>query len=277
MHQKTIKKITEYKGIGLHTNKQTRMVFQPAPPNSGIRFRRVDSPGKPEIPARYDHYIETPIMCSTVGRNGAQVRLIEHLMSVLCAFEIDNLVIEIDNEEPPFDDGSAMMFVSLIKEAGIEKQKEPRRFITLSHPVVYKDGGVEMTAFPADSFRATFFASYPHPLIGNQSFTLEVTKENFIKELASAQTFCFEKDVKNMLDWGLLKGGTIKSSLVFGEKGLVCGKMNHPDDPARHKLLDLIGDLYLLGAPLKAHVTASRSGHNSHARFVKLIRKEIES
>lgn len=277
MQQKTIKKAVECKGIGLHTGKQTRMVFQPAPPNVGIRFRRVDLPGKPEIPARYDHFIETPIMCSTVGRNGAQVRLIEHLMSALCAFEIDNLVMEIDNEEPPFDDGSAMMFASLLKETGIEKQNEPRKFITLSQPVVYKDGEIEMTAFPADSFRVTFFASYPHPLIGNQSYSLEVTKESFNKELASARTFCFEKDIKNMMDWGLLKGATENSSLVFGDKGLLWGKLNHPDDPVRHKLVDLIGDLYLLGAPLKAHVTASRSGHNSHARFVKLIRKEIES
>ena len=273
--QSTISQSVEYKGVGLHTGKATRMVFHPAPPGTGILFRRVDLAGKPEIPADVDHFQELPVMCACVAaNNGAQIQLIEHLMASLNAFGIHNLVIELDNAEPPFENGSAEFLVSMIKEAGIESQEAPDRTVVISTPIVFKEGEVELVALPSRSFRVTFFASYENPHVGTQSYSLEVTPESFQEEIAMARTFCFESDVNLMMDQGLLLGASEDSALVFGEAGLLNGTLLFPDEPVRHKVMDLIGDLYLLGAPLRAHVTAVRSGHHSHARFVKLIRKE---
>ncbi len=277
MMQKTIRKHVEFTGAGLHTGKKTHLIFLPARPDSGIRFRRIDLPGTPEVPARIEYFKKLPIMCSCVANsNGAHVQLIEHIMACLNAFGIDNLIIEIDNKEPPFEDGSARFIVSMIEDAGLTEQGTPRRPIEIKTPLSFKEGEVELTAFPSKRFRATFFASYPHPMVGTQAYSLDVTPESFKAEIASAQTFCFEKDVEAMEAQGLLRGASEKSALVFGDGGLLCGTLHSPDEPVRHKLLDLIGDLYLLGAPLLAHITASRSGHFSHAEFVKLIGKETK-
>jgi len=273
--QQTIQKQVEIKGTALHNGKPSRMVFLPAPPGTGILFRRVDLPGKPRIPARVDYFKELPIMCSCVGNeNGAMVRIIEHLMACLNAFRIDNLMIEIDNEEIPFMEGDAAFLLRLVKEAGIKVQNAPREPVRIKAPIVFKENGVEMTACPSDVLRVTFFASYPNPHVGSQSLTLEVTPESFASEIAAARTFCFESDVEEMLRHGLLRGATENSALVYGEKGLLNGSLRFPDEPVRHKIMDLIGDLYLLGAPLLAHVTAFRSGHIAHARFIKFLRKE---
>ena len=277
MMQKTIRKRVDFMGTGLHTGKKTHLAFLPARTDSGIRFRRVDLPGQPEVPARIEFFKRLPVMCTCVANsNGAHVQLIEHIMACLNAFEIDNLIIEIDNKEPPFEDGSARFIVSMIEEAGLAEQGTPCRPIEIKTPLIFKDGEVELTAFPSKSFRATFFASYPHPMVGTQAYSLEVTPDAFKAEIASARTFCFESDVERMEAQGLLRGATEESALVFGEGGLLCGTLQFPDEPVRHKLLDLIGDLYLAGAPILAHITASRSGHFSHAEFVKLIRRETQ-
>jgi UDP-3-O-acyl N-acetylglucosamine deacetylase len=274
--QKTISNRIEYSGIGLHTGKITKIAFVPAMPDTGIKFRRTDLKGRPEIPATSDFFIEMPVMCSCVGlENGTRVQLIEHLMAVFCAYGIDNLIIEIDNEEPPFEDGSSKFVVEMIKNAGIKEQDAPDRIFRLSKPVVFKQEDIEITAFPSDSFRVSFFGSYNHPLIGTSAYSMEMDAENFSREIAPAKTFCFEEDVEKMRKVGLLKGASENSALVFGKESLLVGELQYPDEAIRHKLLDLIGDLYLLGARLLAHVTASRSGHITHARFVKLLRKEI--
>ena len=274
--QRTIRQEVEFTGIGLHTGKTTRLVLRPAPPDTGIRFRRVDLPGKPEIPARVEFFQPLPIMCSCLSHSkGIRILLVEHLMACLNAFGIDNMIAELDNEEPPFEDGSAQFYVSMILEAGIARQNVPDRIVNLSKPLILKEGDVELTAFPSESLRVTFFASYPHPLIGAQSFSLEVSPENFMEEIAPARTFCFERDVELMLNQGLLRGATEDSALVFSSSGLLKGCLQFPEEPVRHKIMDLIGDLYLLGAPLHAHITAVKSGHGSHARFVQKIREEM--
>ena len=276
--QRTISKEVEFIGTGLHTGKRTRLVLRPAPPETGICFRRMDLPGKPEIPGRVEFFQPLPIMCSCLSHsNGARILLVEHLMACLNAFGIDNMIVELDNEEPPFEDGSAQFFVSMILDAGIAKQNAPDRIVEIRKPLILKEGDVELTAFPSDSLRVTFFASYPHPLVGVQSFSVEVTPENFMEEIAPARTFCFERDVENMMNQDLLQGATENSALVFLSSGLLKGSLQFPEEPARHKIMDLIGDLYLLGAALHAHVTAVKSGHNSHARFVKKIREEMKN
>ncbi|MBN1902311.1 UDP-3-O-[3-hydroxymyristoyl] N-acetylglucosamine deacetylase [Candidatus Sumerlaeota bacterium] len=276
--QRTIKKKVEYKSKGLHTGKDTHLAFLPAPPDSGVLFRRVDLPGNPVIPAQIDFFREMPFMCSCVStENGAFVQLIEHLLACFHAFGVHNLIVELDNVEPPFEDGSASFIVSLIQEAGVQDQDAPEKVMALDKPLVYKKDDIELTAFPSDSFRVTFFASYPNPVVGNQSFSLEVTPESFLEEIAPARTFCFENDVELMIRNGLLKGADENSALVFGEQGLLRGTLRFPDEPVRHKIMDVIGDLYLLGAPVRAHVTAKKSGHFSHALFVKKWIMEMNS
>jgi UDP-3-O-acyl N-acetylglucosamine deacetylase len=276
--QKTLKKRVEYKAKGLHTGRETRLAFLPAPPDSGIRFKRIDLPGKPVIPAHIDFFREMPFMCSCVSnKDGVFVQLIEHLMACFHAFVIHNLIVELDNEEPPFEDGSASFPVSMILDAGIEEQNAPDRVVSVDKPLVYKKDDIELSAYPSDLFRVTFFASYPNPAVGDQSFSLEVTPESFMKEIAPARSFCFENDVEVMTKNDLLKGATEKSALVFGKEGLLNGALRFPDEPVRHKIMDIIGDLYLLGAPVHAHITANKSGHFSHARFVKKWKGEIEN
>lgn len=267
----------EFNAKGLHTGKATHMVFLPAPPDTGILFKRVDLPGKPLIPAHIDFFREMTFMCSCVANgSGAFVQLIEHLMASFHAFGIHNLIVELDNVEPPFEDGSASFLVSMLREAGVEEQNAPDKIISIDKPLVYKQDDIELTVYPSDTFRVTFFASYPNPVVGNQSFSLEVTPESFMKEIAPARSFCFEDDVREMKKYGLLKGATEKSALVFGQKELLNADLLFPDEPVRHKVMDLIGDLYLLGAPVRGNVTANKSGHFSHARFIKKWKIERE-
>lgn len=251
------------------------MTFLPAPSDTGIRFRRTDLKNKPEIPAHIDSFRMMPFMCSCVSiQDNVFVQLIEHLMACFHAFGIHNLVVELDNEEPPFEDGSALFPTSMILEAGIEEQNAPDRFIQVDKPLIYKKDDIEISAYPSDAFRVTFFASYTNPAVGDQSFSIEVTPESFEKEIAPARSFCFESDVELMVKNGLLKGATEESALVFGKDGLLNGVLRFPDEPVRHKIMDIIGDLYLLGAPVYAHVTAFKSGHFSHAQFVKKMKGE---
>ncbi len=275
--QKTTGKTVEFQGPGLHSGKMTLLRLIPAAPDSGIRFKRSDLQGSPEIPARVEYFRKMPFMCSALTADGASVQLIEHIMAALAAYGVDNLVVELDNEEPPFEDGSSMFISDMLEDAGLVEQGRPRQVMCLSRPVSYTNGEIEISAVPSDVPRLTFFAHYNHPMIGEQSFTIVPDIETFRSLLAPARTFCFEQDVNRMNAAGLLKGASEQSALVFGKEGLLNGSLLFPDEPVRHKMLDLMGDLYLLGAPLLAHVTAVKSGHESHAEFVKILRKEKQS
>ena len=272
--QKTIQEIASFTGTGLHSGSESVITFIPAEPDTGIIFRRSDLPRKPEISCVAENFADLPVMCTCIRREDASVQVIEHILAPLNAYGINNLVIEMNNTEPPFEEGSSAYVVDMIEKAGILEQDAPDRALEIEKPVVFRNGDVELTAFPSESLRVTFFAHYDHPLIGSQSFTMEVTPENFKEEVSRARTFCFQNDVDQMLVAGLLKGASENSALVYGREGLVNGYLHYPDEPVRHKTLDLIGDLALLGRPLKAHVTAWRSGHQAHALFVKKIRKE---
>lgn len=272
--QRTLREKISFSGVGLHSGHQSIITFIPADKDAGIRFRRTDLPDKPEILSVADNFTELPVMCTCIQHSKASVKVIEHILAPLNAFGIDNLIIEMDSEEPPFEDGSSAYVVDMIETAGIREQDAPDRTLKLDHPVIFRNGDVELTAYPSETFRVTFFAFYDHPLIGAQSFTLEVNPIEFKEKVARARTFCFQHDVDQMLGAKLLKGASENSALVYGDKNLINGSLIYEDEPVRHKTLDLIGDLALLGRPLKAHVTAWRSGHQAHARFVKKIRKE---
>ncbi|MFC1553894.1 bifunctional UDP-3-O-[3-hydroxymyristoyl] N-acetylglucosamine deacetylase/3-hydroxyacyl-ACP dehydratase [candidate division KSB1 bacterium] len=302
-NQRTIKWKTELSGTGLHTGNNSTITFLPAAPNSGIKFIRTDLPGKPVIPALIDYV--TDISRGTTLQNGeAVVHTVEHVLSAIAGLQIDNVDIEIDSNEPPVGDGSAMPFVEVLTNTGYEEQNFPRNFVSVDETISYKDEerGVEMVALPLDDYRVTIMIDFQNPALGSQHSGLYSMEDEFVKEFAPARTFCFLKEIEELADQGLIKGGTLETALVIvdddlttkqlerlqkklgiknkvelGKNGILNNiKMRFKNEPCRHKLLDIIGDLALVGAPIKAQILAARSGHKANIEFAKKLRKLYE-
>ncbi|MDI6642136.1 MAG: UDP-3-O-acyl-N-acetylglucosamine deacetylase, partial [Elusimicrobiota bacterium] len=279
-YQRTIKNEISASGIGLHTANLTKITFKPAPINSGIRFVRTDLKDKPEIIALYQNVLGV-IRGTTIGLNKEiVVYTVEHLLSALFAFGIDNLIVELDNNEPPVFDGSAKRFVEMIKEAGIIEQEAEKKFIVLREPIKYfvadKTNTVEITAYPSAEFKVDYSIVYEHPLVGKQQIGLTLTPENFETEISSARTFCFDYEIEALKKIGLAKGGGLENTIVIGvDRIYSTEKLRYEDEFVRHKLLDLIGDLALLGRQIKAHIVVSRSGHKHNINFIKKIVNKI--
>ncbi|MCX7014025.1 MAG: UDP-3-O-acyl-N-acetylglucosamine deacetylase [Candidatus Sumerlaeota bacterium] len=264
-------------GVGLHTGRTMRMVCRPAPADHGVRFCRVDVPDAPEIPATLDSVAADGLARRTALeiRPGVEINTVEHLLAACLGLGIDNLRVELDGPEVPLFDGSAAFLVRTLLKAGLKEQRRARRYWTVARPFVLRDEQAEVIALPSEGLRATYFADFPHPAIGVQSASVDVARE-FREEVAPARTFCLEEEIKLLRDAGLIKGGDLKCAVVFGAHGPLNTKLLFPNEPARHKLLDLLGDLYLLGRPLRGHVLAWRSGHRAHAAFLTRLRKELE-
>jgi UDP-3-O-[3-hydroxymyristoyl] N-acetylglucosamine deacetylase/3-hydroxyacyl-[acyl-carrier-protein] dehydratase len=273
--QKTIAREIQLEGIGLHTGNNSKLTFKPAPANYGIRFVRVDQPGAPVISARYDQVNGTAIRGTTIGNEPARVHTVEHLMAACSALEIDNLEIAITNNEPPVLDGSAKLFADTLLKAGIIEQNEPRKYLTLTAPITYKAGNTFITAYPSDHLEINCTVEYDHPFLKQQEITLPVSRETFMKEIAPARTFCFDYEIEALKNNGLARGGDLTNAVVVGLNGIHNKEpLRYHDEFVRHKLLDLIGDLYLLGTPLKARIVASRCGHNHNVAFVRELAKQ---
>jgi len=302
-NQQTIKHEVSYSGVGLHTGNKTKITFKPAPPNTGIIFKRVDVPGSPEIPADVDHVIDIS-RGTTIGINGVEIHTVEHVLAAISGLEIDNIICEVEGNEPPVGDGSALPFVEVLLKAGFVKQDSPRDYLIIDRTIAYSDPsrGVDIVVFPSDEFRITFMVDYKNPALGTQYTSMYSLHEEFATEFAAARTFSFLSEIEELWKQGLIKGGSLENAVViidremkdeeledlrklFGidgkvtlsKNGILNGKeLRYPNEPVRHKALDLIGDLALLGVPLKAHVMAARSGHAANAELVKLIRKEYK-
>ena len=302
-YQKTIKKPATYTGIGLHTGNKTTVTFKPAPVNHWISFVRKDLPESPEIPADIEHVVDMT-RGTTLGKGNVKVYTVEHVLAAVVGLEIDNLTIELDNDEPPVGDGSSLPFVQALNSAGIEEQDVPKNFIQVDTPLIHsdKERGVDIAAFPADDLRITFMIDYRNPALGTQYTSLISLKDEFVKEFAPARTFCFLHELEMLKEKGLIKGGGLDSSIVicdndmgqedleklkalFGLKDKVfVGKtgilndvpLRFYNEPARHKALDLLGDLSLIGVPLKAHILAARSGHAANVALVKKLHQLYE-
>jgi UDP-3-O-[3-hydroxymyristoyl] N-acetylglucosamine deacetylase/3-hydroxyacyl-[acyl-carrier-protein] dehydratase len=287
-------------GVGLHTGVLTSMVFKPAPENYGIRFRRVDLPNSPEIPADVDHVIDLQ-RGTTIGTDGARVHTVEHVLAAVAGLQVDNLLIELNNIEPPIGDGSSKPFVDMLLEAGLEDQQAPKDYLIIDQVVHYQDPqrGVEIVALPTDDFRLTVMIDYNNPALGSQHTGLFNLEKEFVTEFSSARTFCFLHEVEMLFDQGLIKGGNLDNavcivdrdlsedelkklahklgldrSVILGSSGVINDKkLHYRNEPARHKLLDLIGDLALIGAPIKAQILAARPGHAANIEFVRKVRK----
>ncbi|MDI6779457.1 MAG: bifunctional UDP-3-O-[3-hydroxymyristoyl] N-acetylglucosamine deacetylase/3-hydroxyacyl-ACP dehydratase [Bacteroidota bacterium] len=299
-HQRTINKSATIKGLGLHTGVETTLTFRPAPEDYGIRFKRVDLGGNPEIPALVDLVVDVS-RGTTLSLGEAKVHTVEHILAAVVGLQIDNIIIELDNIEPPICDGSARPFVDALLEAGLHTQNAPKDYLIIDQPIQYKDEkkGVEIVALPTDDYRVTVLIDYHNPALGSQHTGLFNLEKEFVEEFSSARTFCFLKEVEVLHSQGLIKGGNLNNaivivdremsddevkrvahklgigdSVILGKTGALNNKLlRYKNEPARHKLLDLLGDLALIGAPIKAQILAGRPGHASNVEFAKLVRK----
>src|SRR2546428_10111893 len=267
--QKTLAGPVEIEGVGLHSGRRVALRILPGEAGSGIVFIRRDLDGV-EIPASY-RLLNGSNFSTTLSRGPAVVATVEHLLSALQGLSIDNARIEMDDAEVPILDGSALPFVDRILEVGTRSLGRPRRFLALTRPVRPRAGEKEILALPDNGFQATYAIYFPHPVIGTQTVTTEVTEESYIESIAPARTFCLLSDVEAMRRSGLALGGSLDNALVVGEDGVLNGSLRFPDEFARHKVLDLIGDLALLGLPIRAHVIAFKGGHRLHAALVAKI------
>ncbi len=280
--QKTIAREVEYKGIGLHTGNRCRLVFKPAPENAGVVFIRSDIASRPSM--RASHEIVTSVIRGTTLSLGgekdqeARVHTVEHVLSSLYGLGIDNLTIEVDANEPPVADGSSRPFIDALLSAGLIDQNARREYFQ-PEALTYRAGETEYTVEPADELIVENTIDFNHPLIGRQTRALVVNRENFIQEISRARTFCFDYEVEALKRQGLARGGSLDNAVVVGmdkihnkEKSL-----RYADEFVRHKTLDLIGDLFLLGYPLKAKVTAFRCGHGHNVNLVKQLAAQISA
>lgn len=265
----TIERPVEVSGIGLHHGVPVKLRLVPAPAGTGIVFRRSDLDFFP-IPANWKH-VERVIYATSLMRQGVLISTTEHLLSTLYSFGIDNLWIEIDNLEVPILDGSGKPFVDLLREAGIRELKRKRRYLRIRRPVMVEDGKKRISILPDNAFRLTCDIDFPEP-IGKQSIEMEVTAENYARELSPARTFGFEHELAQLREMGLIRGASLESAVCFTRKGVMNPEgLRFADECCRHKALDLIGDLALIGRPLLGNVIAERAGHAMHTALVARI------
>jgi len=304
IYQRTLKKEVSLWGTGLHTGKDCMITFKPAPEGYGYRFIRTDLPDLPEIPADIDHVVD---ICrgTTIGIGDVKIHTTEHVLSALYGLEIDNCRIELTGPEPPVCDGSSKPFVDAILSVGLENQSEPKNYLVINETIEYHEPNrnISIVALPLDGFRTTVMVDYKNPALGSQHSGLFNLEKEFVSEFSACRTFCFLSEVSELANQGLIKGGDIENAVVIvdqkmsqpdleslakkigedgsqlciGENGILNNRqLRFPNEPARHKLLDLLGDLALLGMPIKAQVLAARPGHAANVEFVRKLRKYAE-
>ncbi len=278
--QATLAKEVSFSGVGLHSGARTTLVFKPAPANSGIKFVRSDLASKPEIEAQISNAVPTGDYSrrTVLGCGDVTISTVEHVLAAISGLGIDNLTIELDAAEPAESDGSSAPFVKVLKEAGIVEQDARRKYIEVKSPIALTENGVQMVALPHDGLRISFTAHYDHPLIGTQYASFDVSQEVFETEIAPARTFSLLKDVEDLRSRGLIKGGSLENSIVIGDHEIMNEEpLRFPDEFVRHKVLDLLGDLCLLGMPVKTHIISVKSGHASNIKLVKLLKDRFGS
>jgi len=273
MKQRTISNIAEISGKGLHTGNKTNMVFKPAPPDSGIVFVRVDLPGKPAVPALIDN-VENVERGTTLSVSGVEVRTVEHVLAAVASLGIDNLTIELDSNETPSGDGSVLPFVKILESSGLEEQNSKKNIFKIEKPFYYSDEEINFLVLPSDEFKVSFHIEYRNSIVGSQFASVIINPDNFKNELAPARTFCFLEDVDKLKEDGLIKGGSLENAVVIGKDGIINqGPLRYHNEFVRHKIVDLVGDLSLLGVGIIAHVISSKSGHPSNVELVKRLKK----
>lgn len=267
--QRTIKQEVSFEGIGLHTGNHVSVKLKPAPRDAGIIFKRIDR--NITIHANANSVSDTAF-ATTLGSNGTRVKTVEHILAAIAGLGIDNLVIELDGSEVPILDGSSSLLIDIILKGGIAKQGKQRPYLYITKPVILEDGHSEIGIFPYNGRKITYRIEFNHRLLTEQKMTIELTEENFIKELAPARTFGFLKDVELLRANGLAKGGSLDNAVILNEEGVInTSGLRFNDEFVRHKILDLIGDFSLIGFPIYGHIVASRAGHATNVKFVRKL------
>ena len=274
--QQTVAGRASLQGIGLHTGEETTITVGPREPEGGIVFIRKDLPGEPEVKVCAENAsIEDSLYLTALGNGEEQILTVEHVLAACTGLGIDNLTIELTSKEPPISDGSALPFVEMIRKAGIVTQDRPRRYIEIDHPIWLFENGLELAVIPSHRLEVTYKIDYDHPAVGIRSASFLITEDIFENKIAPARTFTFLKDVQALRDEGKIKGGSLDCAVVIGEETFLNNNLRFDDEIVRHKILDVLGDLTLLGRRLKGHVIAVRSGHAFNVRFVRKILDRI--
>ena len=299
--QRTLAKEISLKGNGLHSGKSVTITFKPAPANYGYKFCRVDLPGKPLIDALAEHVTETS-RGTTLVQNNASVSTIEHVMAAFSGLRVDNALIELNGPEAPIMGGSSWKFVEAIKEAGIIEQKDDRNYFVVKQKIIYSDEehGVDLIVYPDDHFSVNVLIDYNSKILGNQYSILD-SIDDFEEKISKSRTFVFFHELEPLFNSGLIKGGDLDNAIVILEKEVEQGEIDriaklfnrpginthtagilnntelrYPNEPARHKLLDIMGDIALVGHPIKGKIVATRPGHYANTRLAKIIRQEMK-
>jgi UDP-3-O-[3-hydroxymyristoyl] N-acetylglucosamine deacetylase len=273
--QQTLRRSISCTGIGLHSGNKVTLSLKPAPADFGVRFRRTDLGGA-EIPATVQHLAginyATRLSCDT-----GSVDTVEHLLAALSSLGIDNVVVELNHPEVPIMDGSAAPWVYLINEAGVKRLGSPRRYLKVLRPMSLSSGDKRIAIYPSDHFKVTYSIAFDHPLLRHQSRTMRITEEAFVEEIAPARTFGFLKEVEMLRQQGLALGGSLENAIVIGDTGVLNNALRFDDEFVRHKILDVIGDLTLVGRPVIGHVVAHRGGHALHTAFAAHLLEESDA
>ena len=273
--QRTLRRSVSCTGIGLHSGNKVTLSLKPAPADSGIRFQRADLGGL-EIPAVVTHLGGIQYQTG-LTREAVSVETVEHLLAALTALGIDNVIVELNSPEVPIMDGSAAPFVYLVNEAGVKRLPAPRRYLKALRPISLTQGDKRIALYPSDHFKVTYSISFDHPLLRHQSRTMKITEESFVEEIAPARTFGFLKEVEMLRQRGLALGGSLDNAIVLGETGVLNNALRFEDEFVRHKILDVIGDLSLVGYPVVGHHVAHRGGHALHTAFAARILEEPDA
>jgi len=274
--QRTIREEVTYTGIGVHTGNSTSLTFKPAPSDHGIKFLVNDGDKEELIDARIDNVISVQ-RGTTLGRNGVRIQTVEHVMATLMGFSIDNLLVEVSSRETPVGDGSSMPFVEMVQKAGIQEQNAPKHFFRLKEPIYLSENDVNLVALPSETLKISCTISYERPGLDSQYVHLVIDEKTFVNEVAPSRTFCFYNEVEHLMEAGLIKGGSLDNAVVIKDEAILSKEgLRFPNEFARHKVLDLMGDIYLLGAPLLAHIITIKSGHENNIKLTKLLREKME-
>jgi UDP-3-O-[3-hydroxymyristoyl] N-acetylglucosamine deacetylase len=268
-YQRTLKKEIHFEGIGLHTGYPVRLTLKPAPPDAGIRFRRTDLKNF-EIEAIRTHVAKVSY-ATTLMKKGVMISTVEHLLSTLYGLGIDNAYLDIDSLEVPILDGSSGRFVNEILETGIAGQDALRKYLVIKRPIEVRHENKVAGVYPDSIPRATYIIDFKHSAIGYQKIEMELTPESYCKEIAMARTFGFVSDIEYLKSLGLIRGGSLENAVVLDSSGIVSNHLRFPNEFVRHKLLDLLGDISLIGYPIVGHLYAERAGHAIHTALVDQI------
>jgi UDP-3-O-[3-hydroxymyristoyl] N-acetylglucosamine deacetylase len=270
--EQTIRTPVECSGLGLHSGAPVRLKILPAPPGSGIVFRRVDLDGF-EVQA-VGRNVARVSYATSLMKKGVLISTTEHLLSAFIGTGIDNAIVELDNLELPILDGSAQPFVELIRKAGIRKQRRPRSYLRIRRELELREGDKFIAVYPSDRYSVSYSINFPHPLIGKETFQVDLSDGNYLREIAAARTFGSREDERAMRNMGLIRGASVENCIVLTRGGIENPPLRFNDEFVRHKVLDLIGDLALLGQQILGTVVADRAGHAMHTALVSRLLRD---